>query len=374
MTSEPTASFSEKKRLSQLSYQAQQRDRLPTLEEVLTRKTLPPVCLYNFYLFMRDREGGAEYLDFWLDVVTHENRCKHFVKDIKRAGLEVSVEYPEYAQYNQSMWGDKSGKKVARHMSSSSYGTLGSKVDPRSADSPSPTPSQQHATIDMRSTLTPTPPPEIRLRDSTRTTRTGASWRKPLTRAEIRQSAERIYYKYIVPGAEKEVILPEPIRQRISYAIEQDLRDDPEIFQEAKHYVFRLMEDEAFPRFLKARAFGNMTTLQTMLRLILGLFFLFVGFSVEFSLIFLDMPRMLRLWGYIPLFFGILNLLANQTELCPIFGFLNISETVFLQFAIVREPFIRKLLMKKSAQVMLASLVVTALVTALFASIPGKRL
>lgn len=47
------------------------RNRLPTLAEVLNRRTLPPVDLFSFYIFMRDQQRSVDYLDFW---------CVHGIK------------------------------------------------------------------------------------------------------------------------------------------------------------------------------------------------------------------------------------------------------------------------------------------------------
>ncbi len=41
------------------------RSRLPTLFEVLSRRTLPPVDLFSFYIYMRDQQRSVDYLDFW---------------------------------------------------------------------------------------------------------------------------------------------------------------------------------------------------------------------------------------------------------------------------------------------------------------------
>lgn len=43
----------------------EQRNRLPTLLEVLGRRTLAPVDLFSFYIFMRDQQRSVDYLDFW---------------------------------------------------------------------------------------------------------------------------------------------------------------------------------------------------------------------------------------------------------------------------------------------------------------------
>lgn len=43
------------------------RNRLPTLFEVLSRRTLPPVDLFSFYIYMRDQQRSVDYLDFWYE-------------------------------------------------------------------------------------------------------------------------------------------------------------------------------------------------------------------------------------------------------------------------------------------------------------------
>lgn len=45
--------------------EAEQRNRLPTLLEVLGRRTLAPVDLFSFYIYMRDQQRSVDYLDFW---------------------------------------------------------------------------------------------------------------------------------------------------------------------------------------------------------------------------------------------------------------------------------------------------------------------
>jgi hypothetical protein len=43
----------------------EQRNRLPTLFDVLSRYTHAPVDLYSFYIYMRDQKRSVDYLDFW---------------------------------------------------------------------------------------------------------------------------------------------------------------------------------------------------------------------------------------------------------------------------------------------------------------------
>jgi hypothetical protein len=82
----------------------------------------------------------------------------------------------------------------------------------------------------------------------------------------------------------------------IQMAIEKDMRDDPEIFDAAREYIFQAMEREAFPGFLRAKALGNLVKFSGLLRMIIGLLSLFAAFWTAFSLIFLGFGRLARLW------------------------------------------------------------------------------
>jgi hypothetical protein len=120
-----------------------------------------------------------------------------------------------------------------------------------------------------------------------------------VARADIRASAEKILYTYLLPGSEREIIIPQGILGAIQHAIEQEGRDDPEVFDAAKDYVFQAMERDAFPGFLRSKALGNIVPPSMMLRLIVGLLALFGALWTGFILIFLDYSRKTRCWVYI---------------------------------------------------------------------------
>ncbi|RIA93643.1 RGS domain-containing protein [Glomus cerebriforme] len=382
-------------RLANATYPTYKRDRLPTLQEVLSRKTAPPVCLYNFYLYMRDREKVSEYLDFYLDVLEHEVLCKAYVKDLKKLGLDVDVEYPEYERFRPG--GNKSDDKfrlstttnmdrgIQRHMSSSSRSSDNSiSIDPSSRPE---SPSSSHI-IEISNENNNNKQRPLTHRDSVRSNRTNTTTgnlsfynrERPFTRDDLRESAERIYFKYVFEGSEKEIILSDHIREKIAHAIEEEgdtqhKRDDPWIFYEAKKEIFAFMERVHFPRFLKARAFGNMHVRHIKMRLAIGLFCLFIGFAVVLSLIFLDRkPKTLRLWSFIPIFFGINNLFAYLWKLSPLFVLLKISETKFFHFQRVKEPYIYTLHVKRGIKVFLLSLLISIIVMVIFTVVPGHRL
>jgi len=124
-----------------------------------------------------------------------------------------------------------------------------------------------------------------------------------VARADIRASAEKILYTYLLPGAEREIILPHAITHEITRSIEELGRDDPEVFDAAKDYVFQAMERDAFPGFLRMKALGNLVPPSMMMRVLIGLLAMFGAFWVAFILIFLDYPRHIRVWVGSPFYY-----------------------------------------------------------------------
>lgn len=180
-----------------------------------------------------------------------------------------------------------------------------------------------------------------------------------VNRADVRASAEKILYTYLLRGSEREIVLPEPILNAIQHAIEEAGRDDPEVFNDARDYVFQAMERDAFPGFLRSKALGNLVPGSVMARLVLGLLSMFGGFWAAFALIFLDIkPRGTRLWLILPFFLGVYCLMAHQYSLDPIMGILGISEYSFLSFMKVREPYVKKLLIKRSLWILALTVVI----------------
>lgn len=117
-----------------------------------------------------------------------------------------------------------------------------------------------------------------------------------VARADIRASAEKILYTFLLPGSEREIILPQGILNDITTSIEEEGRDDPEVFDAAKDYTFQAMERDAFPGFLRAKALGNLVPPSSFLRLCLGLLGMFGGFWAAFACILLDKPKHIRCW------------------------------------------------------------------------------
>jgi len=282
------------------------RNRLPTLFEVLSRRTTAPVDLFSFYIYMRDQQRSVDYLDFWLDVSQHMSLCRHYVRELRRS---VLIDTPE---------NEKNDSKRA----SSNYGDVpgASTIAGPSKEKPSP---EQRVSAFLRSTdngrrasLSRTndsfdsserPPRPTFLASTSGSPQTtdsspgnaqtsSGSPQHTVSRQDIRASAEKILYTYLLPGSEREIILPQGILNAIISAIEEQGRDDPEVFDAAKDYVFQAMERDAFPGFLRSKALGNTVPPSLTARLVIGLLAIFGGFWTAFILIFLDRPRTTRCW------------------------------------------------------------------------------
>lgn len=195
-----------------------------------------------------------------------------------------------------------------------------------------------------------------------------------VARADLRASAEKILYTYLLPGSEREIILPQGILNEVINSIEEDGRDDPEVFDAAKDYTFQAMERDAFPGFLRSKALGNLVPPSLLARLVLGLVAMFGGFWAGFACIFLDKPKSLRCWLILPFTIGVYALASQQYSIDPIIALLGFSEYTFMKFARIKEPFVRRLLTKRASMVLFTTVHIGVALIVLFIFVPGKAL
>ncbi|RCI12946.1 hypothetical protein L249_1323 [Ophiocordyceps polyrhachis-furcata BCC 54312] len=345
------------------------RNRLPTLFEVLSRRTLPPVDLFSFYIYMRDQQRSVDYLDFWLDVAQHMSLCRHYVRELRRS---VLVATPDV---------DKAGSK----RSSAILESLGD-LEPRTAGPSMYTSEKERDQDAQMSAFLREDQPLDSPHSGSGVARPSPQYSTPqnvtdsnspshtVARQDIRASAEKILYTFLLPGAEREITLPGSITQDVTVAIEDEGRDDPEVFDVAKDYVFQAMERDAFPGFLRMKALGNLIPPTLVMRLIIGLVSMFGGFWAGFVLIFLDSWRATRCWLILPFTVGVYFLASYQYSLDPIMALVGFSEYTPFNFSRIREPYVRRLLAKRALMVLAVTLLVDAALCVLFILVPGKRL
>jgi hypothetical protein len=280
-------------------------------------------------LFLQ-REGAEDILDFWLDVQQHENLCRAYFKDVRKSGRTIKDDWPEYwdfARRRGSIYGTVVGltPQMGTKRSTASTNELAHEQDrqnlamageEKAYRSPSPRIASTSPQTAVGSEYNANPPRSstpFSLSGKTPTFFNKRASRAPtviprsaaVTKQDLISSAEHIYFRYLSPAGNTigstenhEIYLPPALRvHTFPLASNQDPKSDserslmaqiPDMFHAQKEYCFRAMEQDAFPRFLRAKAFGNLTPLSALVRLIVGLIVLWIGLAAGFSLIFLD--------------------------------------------------------------------------------------
>ena len=140
---------------------------------------------------------------------------------------------------------------------------------------------------------------------------------------------------------------------------------------------------------------GNLIPPTIVARLIVGLIAMFGAFWTAFVLIFLDMSRQTRCWVrtpcdilpwlvfslqltpfqvILPFTVGVYLLASYQYSLDPIMALMGYTEYTPFNFSRIREPYVRKLLTKRSIMVLAITVLIDAALCVLFILVPGKRL
>ncbi|ORX49524.1 hypothetical protein DM01DRAFT_1338195 [Hesseltinella vesiculosa] len=359
-------------------------EQLPTLDDVLQRQSRPPVCLYNYYIVLRDRLHMETLLDFWLDVQQAEVLHRRYMRQQQRKKSQadkklrqmspVSPISPYNSAHSASSLSIPSPRPTSPHPSSLAsepeiltHMLLMHAHRPPPHQPPTTYPTKRSTTTTMGS-------------QSSATTSTSALphlLHQP-TQMDMIDAVERIYLRYIVPHAEKELhALPLALRDQITrtFADKSQTLEDPKVFAPAKRYVHIVLES-SFSLFLRYKVFMNLTLPQQLARLVIGLIALLLGLTLEFSLIFLDiMPWSKRLWGIIPLTIAIYCLCSSITGLDPMWVLVfNVSETTTLKFNAIKQVKVRQILRKRSLFLSLVMLSLILLLLVIFCSVPGHRL
>lgn len=284
-----------------------------------------------------DQQRSVDYLDFWLDVSQHMSLCRHYVRELRRSMLIDTPDLDKVTSKRSSQLLDNFNlEETSSHPSSNEKGSQEQKISailradgkpasrgrditPAQYDhSPNRSLTSNHSEQKLRHSSEPKlrhssdrpsggtgtgmEPPRPSFMTSSRMDSDSHSPGHTVARNDLRSSAEKILYTFILPGSEREIILPQPMVDRMIYAIEEEGRDDPEIFDDAKDYVFQAMERDAFPGFLQAKALGNLVPLSILIRLIIGLLSLAGGFWAGYYCILRDISRSTRCWVSLQLF------------------------------------------------------------------------
>ena len=332
--------------------------------------------------------------------------CKAYLKDLKREGRSVQEDWPEFAEYarthgshfaplldlpsaphsplpppipegseahsaggmspgSSSLPPTTRARRDTESRGAGEYGQIGEGVPQRDRPSAAPTTgSGRMSTMRERWAERKSRAPTIIARD------------RAIQKQSLVDSAERIYLRYLLPGAEREIYLPPSLRLH-NFPVSSDEASPliPDLFHAQKNYIFKALEQDAFPRFLRAKAFGNLTPLGSFVRLVAGLLILWGGFVLAFSFIFLDWkPKRTRLWLILPIFVATNLLFAAYYSLSPLLVLFQQSETTPFRMIRVNEPYVRRLLTYRALWVEGMCVLITAILTVIFALVPGHRL
>ena len=198
-----------------------------------------------------------------------------------------------------------------------------------------------------------------------------------VTRDNLRGSSHNLLLKYFVEDSEKNLNLPPQLNSYIIKLIEVDGRDDPDIFNYVKTFVFNKLENDHLPKFLDFTATRNINH-SNFGRIITGFFFLFGAFWISFIFVFLNYRKGLRPVIVAPFFIAFYFIISSIYLVDPILAWLGLLETFSKSngksILRIEEKFIYKFIVKRSLWVMFLILVMTAIFTVLFSLVPGHRL
>lgn len=245
--------------------------------------------------------------------------CRHYVRALRRSVLADTPD-PEAASKRSS----GGGVEVAEAYDGAGGGPSEKRnySDNRVSQMLRDQPSSQHSHSNSQQSNTSRPSPHQstprapgrpgHLSSSSNSPATGqdnsgssSSPHNAINRQDVRASAERILYTYLLAGSEREIILPQSILNEIVQEIEQNNRDDPEVFDAAQDYVYQAMNRDAFPGFLQSKALGNLIPISMTFRVTIGLLALWAALWAGFVLIFLDESRRTRCWVSLRILFQV---------------------------------------------------------------------
>jgi Regulator of G protein signaling domain len=286
-------------------------------------------------VFIPSRSLFTLDLDLWLDIKQHTSLCRVYVRELRRSVLVATPDVEKETEHHrstpetdpQSSYNyDDEQEKLSQYYDRPPHAGGGQIGDHNI--SPFLRSQSQQGFHQQQQSGSKTPPPLKNYPTSHDSPEShGSNRNRTVNRGDLRAAAEKILTTYLLPGSQKECVLPREMVLDIQNAIEKDGRDDPEIFDAAREYIFQAMERQVFPGFLRAKALGNIVRLSALFRLILGLLSLFAGFWAGFAMIFLAYSRVTRCWVFSQSCFINYSLSSHLRLVCTSYVHINIIST-----------------------------------------------
>lgn len=418
-------------------YEQIQRERLPTLYEVLIQVTKAPVDSWEFYTYLSQFPYAIDYLDFWIDLMAHIRLCKDYVKGVResvefnetiasRNRDEVNIEDDNEsvsssvlldALLNEGYLDFQNTKRVSQFLQGDTNDSPrvsrlvdGWKRQSGIADG------QNHPLALMVDEM---------LRKETRKLK-----QPKITRKQLVNNALQICNIYLLKSAEDNKYLinvPERVKNQVLYDVQQEQRHDPAVFEPLKTVAYQFLEIDCFPKFLSTVAlhnihdqisnwryqspglrrhrskspFSNYTVLS---RVLIGLVWLGIGFWIGYTLIFLHYSRAIRVVTIVPFALGSYSIVCGLYQVDILYAFFGLTQALMYQekdgsqtdrkhshdyseiptiFKLlggrsrlikIQHDFIKKLLWKRALWCGFLTTLATAILTVIFSCVPGYRL
>lgn len=316
-------------------------ERLPTLYEVLLKKTSAPVDLWTFYTFLSQFPYAIDFLDFWIDMMAHVRLCRDYVKGVRESieGRVGSLQGDDHsnessilldALLNEGYLDLQNSKRVSQFLrgdveDSSRISRLldNFRHEHRSSDS-------DREADEFLATMV-----DEMLKEKTRQNK-----QPKITRKQLISNAMQICSIYLVSPQQAPrylINVPDELRLKALHCVQFEHRFDPQVFDELRDLAYNFLEMDCFPKFLSRVALHNLhdqlsdwrfQTIASMgksrqkkgkarghrspsplsmysgiSRIALGLCWLGIGFWIGYVLIFLHYSRAIRVTTVVP--FGI---------------------------------------------------------------------
>ena len=404
-----------------------EKERLPTLYEVLIQKTSVPVDLWTFYTYLSQYPYAINYLDFWIDLMAPTRLCKDYVSMVRQSLIDESHENEDIQSVTTSvlmntlMEGDEprenGGNKVSRILEewrrSSQPGGGGVVGEINISNG-----NLSHLMDEF-----------LQAKDNNTTANTPY-----ISTKQLMNNAIHLIRTYIESDTKSERYLsniPDTLRQELICAVIKDGKYDPELFHELKDITYQFLEIDCFPKFLSQVALHNLhdeisnwrfhrgdreknnnnqyigsrtpfSNYTILSRTIFGLIWLGIGFWIGYTLIFLNYSRAIRVVTVVPFALGIYYIICGLYQVDIIYTWFGVTQRIMYgeleefqetnkdgsdkipwilsifggrnRLICIDHVFIKRLLLRRGMWCCLIVAILTACLTVIFSCVPGKRL
>lgn len=382
---------------------------LPTLDQILTRKTRHPLSLQNFEDFLQQNNADAN-LACWREIYNHQKLW---------TSLHANIDRRKRRSEKESVSSFRKSKSSSNYASSLNTSSILVELQASQLSPSSYRPSSAHASSyrhtgiiihtmedeeEERSSHYSELADTLELLEDTNSSifipQSLYSWKhvdtpSMLCYEDLQQNAKRIYFKFCAPyKAETKIFLPDDYRLALQEMIEIHHLADPIIFGSSFFYIYEVLNIFFYDRFLCSVMYKNLSIYATRVYMTLSVLFLTIGFALEIACILTGYgTRATRVWGLIPLFLGYCALIASIEEFAWWLGFLNVRYVTdflpyFLPFGMMflirygrsftgpryhttLDKAIHEIHVRRSWIFMLTSAAITLLCVAIFIAVPA---